>query len=31
MFEPNVDDDLGNVDADTDSEVDYGLDEGLLQ
>tara|TARA_Y100000361_G_C11116212_1_gene320527 strand:- start:65 stop:949 length:885 start_codon:yes stop_codon:yes gene_type:complete len=31
LFAPNVDDDLGNVDADTDSEVDYGLDEGLLQ
>ena len=31
LFAPNVDDELGNVDADTDSEVDYGLDEGLLQ
>lgn len=31
LFAPSVDDDLGNVDADTDSEVDYGLDEGLLQ
>jgi len=31
LFAPDVDDDLGNVDKDTDDEIDYGVDEGMLE
>ena len=30
LFAPDIDDDLGNVDKDTDDEIDYGVDEGML-
>ena len=30
LFAPDVGDDLGNVDKDTDDEIDYGVDEGML-
>ena len=31
LFAPNVDDELGDVDTDADNEIDYGLDEGMLE
>jgi SNF2 family DNA or RNA helicase len=31
LFAPDVGDDLGNVDKDTDDEIDYGVDEGMLE
>jgi len=31
LFAPDVDDDLGNVDENADDEIDYGVDEGMLE